>query len=300
MEHHREAYRVVRPMIGSFQVKIPIYAPITPEMVFFYRDLVITTFNDATYELLDKKSIGDRSIKPHSIISNVKFGSIEFEVLYQAINSIPWQEMANYAQEGMSIGLHYLKEIGSIAGGIVALTSVGGWIKKRAKKKSNNIPPPEGDVNVSQTSQLKVDENALSRDSTNKHLLKMIYHQKIPLCIGTIVSNTEVLNDLFYIPKEEPSRFKRLGGHIIIRDLNLYINGISSLSEITEGDVFFINNFSSLGLQESTDENTLYSSAYSSDSDIEISSVRLESYKVPVKKESRRGRRIDADDLDDA
>ncbi len=299
MERHREPYRVVRPMLGSFQVQIPIYDRITPDMVFFYRDLVLSTFNDATYELLDKKTIFDRPIKPHSIISNVKFGSIEFEVIYQAINSIPWHEMVNCAQEGMSIGLHYLKEIGSVAGGIIALKSVGSWIKQRAKKEVKNIPSPEGDVNVNQTSQLKVDKDALSGSSKSQHLLAMLYHHKEPRCIGTIVSSTEALNELFFIPKEKNKRFKGLGGHVIIRDLNLYINGIESMSQINEGDVFFINNFSSLGLQESTDENTLYSSAYSPDADIEILSVRLESHEIPITKEPKHGHRIDADDLDD-
>ncbi|WP_449245668.1 hypothetical protein [Desulfobacca acetoxidans] len=290
--------RIVRPLLGSFSVTIPVHGFVTKELIFNYREAITGAFNDAPREFFEKKYIVNRPIQTHTIVTNVRIGSIEFDVLYQAITELPWAE----ASQCINFGIHYLKELGEVAGGLFALREMYSWIKKRLRKTPLGNQPAEGDIIVKQTSSLKIETEPIDSIDSIEGIRKRLFGNEQPTCIGTILNNVTLADKVYQINYNKENVPKHLGGVIVTRDLNYYVNGLRSLEDLRPGDIFFFNNQAALGLQKNLEPASLYLAVGKDNPDVDLLSVKLQTHEVPdVSPPTHRSRRpVDADDLEDA
>jgi hypothetical protein len=189
----------MRLLIGVFEVRIPIKEPINPEDVLLSRDVVNEVFKSAYDEFMGRKTLFNRPIIPHTIITNVKHGSIEFEVLYQIIVNVPWVEAIGNIELAMKEGLFYLKEIGSVAAGLYALNDVGKRIRDRLMKKEVDLETPEKNVLVNIKSTIEIDVHLFDNMERLSELRKRLYHDDKPLSIATVVTDTEAIRRIFQL-----------------------------------------------------------------------------------------------------
>lgn len=283
-------------LLGAFEVRIPVREPIDLESVFLSRDIVNEVFESAQDKLMERKTILNRPIRPHTLITNVKHGSIEFDVLYQIIANIPWAEVTENTEWLIKQGVHHLKEIGSVAAGLYVLKDIGKWIRDRLKRKVPLEASENSIVSVEIISTIEISENLLESKEKLIDLRKRLYHDDKPLSIATVVTNRENVNMVFKLAETQ----NHLGGQIIVNDLNMYVNGIDSLNKLKIGDLFIINNYSALGMQFNDDPTSVYHSASVENPDVEIQSLVLSSFETEDEKRIYRGHPIDSDDLEDA
>jgi hypothetical protein len=290
----------MRLLLGAFDVRIPIKEPINPEDILLSRDVVNEVFKSAYYEFIERRTLFGRPIIPHTIISNVKHGSLEFEVLYQIIANVPWMEVTENTELAMKQGLFYLKEIGSVAGGLYALNNVGKWIRDRLMKKEVPLEAPEKNVSVNIKSTIEINVDLFDNKERLSKLRKRLYHYDKPLSIATVVTDTETVSRIFKLTAQNIEEKRHLGGQIIVNDLNLHINGINDLNKLRKGDLLALNNYSALGMQFNSETNTVYYSASAENPDVEIQSLVMSSFETKEERQIFRGCPIDSDDLADA
>lgn len=291
--------RTIRLLLGAFEVRIPLREPIRSEEIFLSRDIVNEVFESAHDEFMGRKTLFNRPIRPHTLITNVKHSSVVFDVLYQIIANIPWAELTENTEWLIKQGLHYLKEIGSVAAGLYVMKDIGNWIRERLRKKQ--VPLEKNIVSVDIKSTIEINENLLDNKEKIIELRKRLYHDDKPSSIATVVSNREAVNWVFKLAEPKNVEEKHhLGGQIIINDLNLHVNGIDALNKLKIGDLFIFNNYSALGMQFNYDPATVYQSASLENPDVEIQSLVMSAYETEDEKRIIRGRPIDSNDLEDA
>lgn len=301
MPDPREHSRIVRPLLGSFSITIPFYEPVTPEVLFYYREAITSAFNDAPGEIFEKRYIFNRPVQTHTIVTNVTIGSIELDVLYQAIVTLPWSDFCDSAAQCIKVGIHWLEELGSVAAGFATLHQMQSWIRKRLRKAPQKILSEKQDIAVRQTSGLEIEAEPIESIESIEVIRERLFGRKEPTCVGTVLNNPAAAEKVFHVTYHETDVPKHLGGIIVARDLNYYANGVRSYEDLRPGDVFFFNNPAALGLQQRTGTDSLYVAAENEDPDIDLLLVRLRTHEAPdVTPPTRRARRpVDADDLED-
>lgn len=294
-------HRIIRLMLGSFTITVPFYGSITPELLIFHREAITGAFNDIPKEILEKKRVFDQPIETHTIVTNVRAGSIEYDVIYQTISKILWADFCQNASHYAELGLHYLMELGEIAAGLAAIHRSYNWVKKRIYKAPQHLRPEEGDISIVQTSSLEIRTDPIESAKSIHEIRESILPDERPRCVGTILNNPVIAGDVYHARYTENQIQENLGGETVIRDLNYYMNGLNSSEDLRPGDVFFFNNPAALGLKISSEPDSLYSSAQGKDPDVDLVGVTLRSHEVPDSSpQMRRGRPVDADDLEDA
>ena len=296
--------RTVKLLLGAFELSIPVKEAIYPKDIILIRNIVAHTFALAQYEYLEKKTLFGRQIHPHPLIVNIRPGSIELDVLYQIVANIPYSEIAEKSNLLIQQGMEFLKEIGSIAAGIIVLKDIGKWIWKNLREKQvplRSIDDQHIPINVK--SMIEIKDSLPDKKDELIDIRNKLYHEINPISLATLVKDKNAINYIFdtaKMDKNEDVKKIPLGGRIIINDLNLYINGIRSLEELNVGDLLLINNYSALGLHYNNDPSSVYNSASADNPDIEVLSVIMSSHKTKEEKPILRGRLIDSDDLENA
>ncbi len=293
--------RIVNLLLGSFKVHIPVEERIDPRYIFLSRDIVNEVFESATFEIIKKRTLFEQPIRPHTLVSNIRHGSIEFDILYRIIAGIPWSHVVENTEWAIKHGMNILETIGSVAGGIYVLKDIGKWIKERLKNKE--VPLNKQDVkevSIELTSKIEIDIHVLDTSERIDNIHKRLYADKNPFSYATIITGEENISRLFRIGSSSENNINQhLGGEVIVNDLNMHINGIKNIEQLGIGDLLILNNHSALGIQLDSNPASVYNATYGSNPELEIQFMQLNTYETHDEKRIYRGRILDSDELPD-
>jgi len=294
----RDHRRVLLPL-AAFGVSVPVRGLLDHQSALLVRETLQDVFSEAPREYLERSLLFDRPIRAQALVTNLRHGSLELDLLYRVIADLPWPEISGGAQHIIDRGYYCLKEIGSVAGGLYALKGLTGWIKSRVSRDKPELLSEDSEVEIQHISTLETQiESEMTLEQSGR-IRRRLLEEKRPVSLGTVVTNPKIPHGILR-PSQSGENEKNLGGATLLRDLNLFYNGIVSTEEIREGGLFFYNNFAALGLNKPKHTDSLYDAVASEDSTLSIRSVLLSTYEAPEERDTLRGKSIDADILEDA
>lgn len=291
--------RSVRYFLGSFRVLVPTKKSPTPAEIYQTRQVVCKTFEDAHREL-QRATVLDLPIQPHVFVSQLRLGSLELQVIYQALIELPWHEIVQSGRKAAGQGFTILEHIGAVAAGLETLKQIGPWIKRRLGGAADSRPSEDRDsgprVKVTHESSLRIDPHGFSMSDIAIKTAHELFHDSTPRAVLVLLDPEAitVVRRVLHVSTEE--RTYHLGGKTIIHDMNLMMNGMSSPEQMRNGDVFCFHNPGAIGLQEVSDEDSLFDACLRT-GELQINDLALDAQEFAEKLEIVDGSPIDIDDL---
>ncbi len=288
-----------RVFLGAFGVSIPAHQVRSSDALFELRDVVTKTFAEVWAEHVHASRHEIVRIEPHFLVSSVTHGSLVLQLLVQGILDLPWADLVQRADGALRV----LERIGAIAGGLGALKLAGDWISRRTRDRdARDVPerPGTGHITVTQQASITVAAMALSQEEDAEERVRTTIRSKTPQSLLVVVDepSVRVIRRSLECPQSDLE--KRLGGHVLLHDLNLLCNGLDSFEQLRVGDPFCVHNAAAVGFQESTPRGTLFSSCVGDDPDLAIDDIELDHHEFPDEPRDAgivEGPEIDAEDL---
>jgi len=280
--------RQVRFFLGSFGVVIPVEETISIELLYTMRNAVTETFREAQAEFIQDATVFQSAITPHVFVSRIRQGSLDFQVLYHAILNLPWHEIQKVANQGLKI----VERIGAIAAGLETLRRVGSGLTHRIfgdqwRRKT---------VKVRHESALESDPHAFSDSNRAGERARALLDDPKPRAMLVVLDepSASALGQVLSVPSGSESC---LGGHVIIHDMNMIMNGVSNLEELPLGSPFCLHNPAAMGLHLLRDSRSLFDACADPGFGLRISGVTLDHAEFGDERPLVEGPSLDSEDL---
>lgn len=255
------------------------------------RTAIEGAFQAAHKEVLGSPRIFDSPVVPHVFVSQIRTGSLELQVIYQILMELPWREIGESAVTIGGHGLEIVKEIGALAPGVETLRRIGPWIRRHLNVQ-NQV---SSDVTIREESRLLVDPEGLSQGNSSVERARELLDDSTPQALVVLLDQ-----NAFGVVRQalRPKRERHhIGGHTILHDMNLNLNGVSDLEELTPGDPFCLHNASAIGLQRVQAEDSLFESCAQSNPSLFIEELTMDHAEFPEQFEIVEGQSLDIDEL---
>jgi hypothetical protein len=222
------------------------------------------------------------SITPHLIISNVRRGSIDLDLLVQLLVSVPWDTVCGMANAAYEV----VKEIGAVAGGIVAiqhgLGRIGRSISRRsharaARDRSPQAAADEGDrvrddVHVELISSVQILHETVQSPERSVALFKDQLQDFRPRS-AVMIMTRDAINGIEKLLHERMEGSPvGLGGDVLLYEFTAKANGLSTLNDAEDGP-FVLQNPPAFGLTRITSADLLYDHAMNHPNELELVEV---------------------------
>ncbi|MGH2567767.1 MAG: hypothetical protein ACRDGA_05465 [Bacteroidota bacterium] len=262
------------------------------------REAITHTFQDAQTEYIPNAAVLDSPVRPHVFVSQIRQGSLDFQVIYQGLIDLPWHEIIQTAGDITNQGLVIIERVGAIIAGVETLRRIGPWIQKRIRGGAEvQSQDADSTVAVRQESSLRADPNAFSNNNTAGEIVGELLHDPTPRAILVQLDEQSItiVRRTLRISVEEHRH--HLGGPTIIHDMNLMMNGLSNLDDLREGDPFCLHNPSAIGMHVVHDEDSLFDACVDPNSDLRIEELMMDHMDFPEKTQIVEGPSLDIEDL---
>jgi len=283
--------RRVRFFLGSFRVVVPIEQAVSLEKLYGIRDAVSQTFRDAQAELIRDASVLESPIRPHVFVSEIRQGSLDIQVIYHGVIDLPWRDISHVAVETANQGLLIVERLGAVAAGLETFRRIGSWLAHRIFQNEQ-----AKEVVVRHESSLEANPHALSNSDMAREEARALLHDTRPRALLVVLdeSAASTVRDALRVSVERNSR---LGGLVIVHDMNMMMNGVSNLEELPLGSPFCLHNPAAIGLHLLRDSESLFDACANPLSGLTVDDLTLDHAEFDDERPIVDGPSIDSDDL---